>query len=33
MPDYDHAKDAPAEKRVPVQPDEEEEQDQDHIVA
>ena len=34
MPDYDHAKDAPAEKRVPVhQQEEEEEQDQDHIVA
>lgn len=32
MPDYDHAKDAPAEKRVPVHK-EEEEQDQDHIVA
>jgi len=33
MPDYDHAKDAPAEKRVPVHKEEEEEQDQDHIVA
>jgi uncharacterized membrane protein HdeD (DUF308 family) len=34
MPDYDHAKDAPAEKRVPVHvPEEEEDEEQDHIVA